>query len=67
MTGIWRAGAALMILEAGSLFERAFPDAEHQKTVVLFKAAPRYQGGTSRKLVDDAAARLGIARCVWFE
>lgn len=51
----------------GSLFERGYPANAGQRVVVLFKAAPRYVGSGARGLVEDAARRLGVSRCVWFD
>jgi hypothetical protein len=50
-----------------TLFERSHGRASANPTVFLFRAAPRYVRVSSRALVDDAARRLGIARCIWFE
>lgn len=49
----------------GSLFERGYTASDGQRVVVLFKAAPRYVGSGARSLVEDAARRLGVSRCVW--
>jgi hypothetical protein len=51
----------------GALFERAFTHGDGGRTIVLFKAAPRYLGKSARALVEDAATRLGIDKCVWFD
>lgn len=51
----------------GAIFERGFGCDAGARTVVLFKAAPRYVTKSSRDLVEDAAIRLGVDRCVWFD
>jgi hypothetical protein len=50
----------------GSLFERGH-GASAASVVVLFRAAPRFTGLESRAMVEEAARRLGIERCVWFD
>jgi len=50
----------------GSLFERGHGDGV-ASVAVLFRAAPRFTSQTSRAMVEDAARRLGIERCVWFD
>jgi hypothetical protein len=50
----------------GSLFERGH-GTQGERTVVLFKAAPRYVDPSSKTLVEAAAGRLGIERCIWFD
>ena len=51
----------------GTTFERAHDYQDAQPVVVLFRAAPRYVRPSSRGLVEEAAKRLGMARCVWFD
>lgn len=51
----------------GSTFERAYGRQDARPVVAMFRAAPRYVRPSSRKLVEEAARRLGVARCVWFD
>jgi hypothetical protein len=51
----------------GSTFERAYGRQDARPVVVLFRAAPRYVRQSSRELVEEAARRLGVVRCVWFD
>lgn len=52
----------------GSLFERTFSSREDQSRIaVFFRAAPRFMSASSRKLVEAAAQRLGVQKCVWFD
>jgi hypothetical protein len=51
----------------GSLYERAHSTGGGASTAILFRAAPRFMGASSRGLVETAATRLGIERCVWFD
>jgi len=50
-----------------ALFERSYgcPDAE--LSALMFRAAPHYVSASSRELVETAARRLGVSRCVWFD
>lgn len=50
----------------GALFERGY-GAGSDRVVVLFRASPRFMGAAARQMVEDAARRLGIGRCVWFD
>ncbi len=50
----------------GTLFERSF-EGRGANAIVLFESAPRYMSPSSRALVEDAARRLEIERCVWFD
>jgi hypothetical protein len=51
----------------GSLFERAFGSGGQPTMVAFFRAAPRFVRPSSQDLVETAARRLGIERCVWFD
>lgn len=51
----------------GALFERSFGRKDPELCVMLFRAAPRYVSKSSRELVETAARRLGVSRCVWFD
>jgi hypothetical protein len=51
----------------GAVFERSYGQANVDLSVLLFRATPRYASPSSRELVETAARRLGISRCVWFD
>lgn len=51
----------------GALFERAYLTRDVDLTAFLFRAAPRYVSTSSRELVEAAATRLGVSRCIWFD
>ncbi|QZH73947.1 MAG: hypothetical protein JY451_09235 [Erythrobacter sp.] len=51
----------------GALFERSYGLRDVDQSVLLFLAAPRYVTPSSREIVDAAARRLGVTKCVWFD
>lgn len=51
----------------GALFERAYGVKDVISTAVIFRAAPRFVRHSSREMVESAAQRLGVGRCVWFD
>lgn len=50
----------------GALFERGY-EGDAERLAVFLKAAPRFVAPSSRALVEDAALRLGVRRCVWVD
>lgn len=51
----------------GALFERSYGREDATLSAFLFRAAPRYVSISSRELVEAAATRLGVSRCIWFD
>lgn len=50
----------------GSLFERGH-GRQADRVAVFLKAMPRFVSPSSRALVEDAAAKLGVGRCIWVD
>lgn len=50
----------------GSLFERGHAR-QADRVAVFLKATPRFVSPSSRALVEEAAARLGVGRCIWVD
>lgn len=48
----------------GSLFERGH-GLDASRVAVLLGASPRFTSPSSRAIVEDAAARLGVRRLIW--
>lgn len=51
----------------GALFERSYGCQDLKLSALMFRAAPRYVSASSREVVETAARRLGVSRCVWFD
>jgi hypothetical protein len=50
-----------------AIFERASEGNTQPSLVALFRAAPRFTSPSARNMVEDAAQRLGVHCCVWFD
>lgn len=50
-----------------AIFERASDGKTQPYLVALFCAAPRLTRPSARNMVEDAAQRLGVHSCVWFD